>query len=197
MSPNPPVAESARNRMVRGAGQLIRERGIHGVGMRQVVEFSRTPRGSLQRYFPGGKAQLTAEAVLLATEEFPSGFPAALRSDTLSTAVALTLAPWREQLLSSGYTVGCPLMPIVVDGVDDERLQTIAADAFSSWAAHATEMFTRFGFTGGTAETTALAFVGATEGAVLLSRARKDLVAIDAVQATFGAMSPPAARRKR
>jgi TetR/AcrR family transcriptional repressor of lmrAB and yxaGH operons len=183
--------------MVRGAGQLIRERGIHGVGMRQVVEFSRTPRGSLQRYFPGGKAQLTAEAVLLATEEFPSGFPAAMTADTLAAAVEFTLAPWRRQLLSSDYTVGCPLMPIVVDGVDDDRLQTIAADAFTAWTKSATAMFERFGFTGKAAAATALAFVGATEGAILLSRSRKDLVPIDAVQATFGSMTPSTARGKR
>jgi AcrR family transcriptional regulator len=176
-------------RMVRGAGRLIRERGIHGVGMRQVVDFSQTPRGSLQRYFPGGKSQLTAEAVLLATEEFPSGYPAALQADSLPAAVALTLAPWRDQLVSSDYAVGCPLMPIVVDGVDDDRLQSIATDAFGSWSQQATRMFRRFGFTARAAQTTALAFVGATEGAILLSRARRDLVALDAVEETFGSMS--------
>lgn len=176
--------------MVRGAGRLIKERGIHGVGMRQVVDFSQTPRGSLQRYFPGGKAQLTAEAVVLAVEEFPSGFPAALQADTLSTAVALTLAPWRSQLSSSDYTVGCPLMPIVVDGVDDERVQTIAIDSFEAWVEQATQLFRRFGFTPSAAQTTAIAFVSATEGAILLSRARRDLAAIDAVETTFGSLSP-------
>jgi len=183
--------------MVRGAGQLIRERGIHGVGMRQVVAFTRTPRGSLQRYFPGGKAQLTAEAVLLATEEFPSGFPAAMQADSLPAAVALTLAPWRRQLLSSDFTTGCPLMPIVVDGVDDDRLRAIAADAFTSWTRRATEMFERFGFSGNAAESTALAFVGATEGAILLSRSRRDLVAIDAVESTFGSLPAPGRRGGR
>lgn len=183
--------------MVRGAGQLIRERGIHGVGMRQVVDFSQTPRGSLQRYFPGGKSQLTAEAVLLATEEFPSGFPAAMEADSLAAAVGLALAPWRVQLRSSDYTIGCPLMPIVVDGVDDDRLQSIATDAFASWARHASAMFGRFGFPRMAAEATALAFVSATEGAILLSRARKDLAAIDAVEATFGSMSAPAKARRK
>jgi TetR/AcrR family transcriptional repressor of lmrAB and yxaGH operons len=190
MSPNP-IEETPRSRMVRGAGQLIRERGIHGVGMRQVVEFSQTPRGSLQRYFPGGKAQLTAEAVLLATEEFPSGFPAALTADTLAEAVALTLAPWRRQLVSSDFGTGCPLMPIVVDGVDDDRLRTIAADAFTAWTQHATAMFERFGFDVTAAASTGLAFVGATEGAILLSRSRRDLIAMDAVESTFGSMSAP------
>jgi hypothetical protein len=39
------------------------------------------------------------------------------------------------------------------------------------------------------AVTTALAVVSAPEGAIPLSRARKDLLAIDAVESMFGSMS--------
>src|SRR6266581_9606403 len=56
----------ARARMVRSAATLIRERGIHGVGLREVVAHSGGPRGSLGRYFPGGKTQLMTEAIDLA-----------------------------------------------------------------------------------------------------------------------------------
>jgi AcrR family transcriptional regulator len=53
----------ARARMVRSAATLMRERGIHGVGLREIVTHSGGPRGSLGRYFPGGKTQLMAEAI--------------------------------------------------------------------------------------------------------------------------------------
>ena len=53
----------ARALMVRSAATLIRERGIHGVGLREVVAHSGGPRGSLGRYFPGGKTQLMTEAI--------------------------------------------------------------------------------------------------------------------------------------
>jgi hypothetical protein len=33
----------------------MRERGIHGVGLREIVTHSGGPRGSLGRYFHGGK----------------------------------------------------------------------------------------------------------------------------------------------
>src|SRR5882672_10462936 len=56
----------ARARMVESAAMLIRERGIHGVGLRQVVAHSGGPRGSLGRYFPGGKTQLMTDAIELA-----------------------------------------------------------------------------------------------------------------------------------
>src|SRR5438309_9827433 len=59
----------ARARMVESAAMLIRERGIHGVGLREIVAHSGGPRGSLGRYFPGGKTQLMTEAIDLALAE--------------------------------------------------------------------------------------------------------------------------------
>ena len=53
----------ARARMVQSAATLIRERGIHGTGLREVVAHSGGPRGSLGRFFPGGKTQLVTEAI--------------------------------------------------------------------------------------------------------------------------------------
>src|SRR5262249_52667678 len=52
-----------RERMVFAAVQSIRERGVAGTALRDVVERAEAPRGSLQHYFPGGKDQLVAEAV--------------------------------------------------------------------------------------------------------------------------------------
>src|SRR2546422_9090063 len=56
----------ARARMVRSAATLMRERGIHGVGLREIVTHSGGPRGSLGRYFPGGKTPLMTEAIDIA-----------------------------------------------------------------------------------------------------------------------------------
>src|SRR6202165_4443952 len=56
----------ARARMVESAAMLIRERGIHGVGLREVVAHSGGPRGSLRRSFPRGQTQHLAEELDLA-----------------------------------------------------------------------------------------------------------------------------------
>src|SRR6476619_3429325 len=61
--------QPARDRIVRSAAALVRERGVHGVGMRQIVAHADGPRGSLQRYFPGGKTQLVTEALQLVGAE--------------------------------------------------------------------------------------------------------------------------------
>jgi AcrR family transcriptional regulator len=55
--------KSPRERTVRSAALLFRERGVGGTGLRDVVEHAGAPRGSLQYYFPGGKEQLLVEAM--------------------------------------------------------------------------------------------------------------------------------------
>ena len=54
--------------MVRSAATLLRARGVHGVGLREIVAHSGGPRGSLGRFFPGGKTQLMTEALDLKAE---------------------------------------------------------------------------------------------------------------------------------
>src|SRR4029453_2487476 len=53
----------SRERMVEAAETLLRERGLAGAGIQQVVAQSGAPIGSLYHFFPGGKMQLVAEAL--------------------------------------------------------------------------------------------------------------------------------------
>src|SRR5262245_55101569 len=57
------VGERTRSKMVRGAAELLRERGYSGTGFREVIEITGAPRGSIYHHFPDGKAQLAGEAV--------------------------------------------------------------------------------------------------------------------------------------
>src|SRR5580658_11099613 len=59
-----PRALPPRERMVRSAARLIRRKGVSGTGMREIVVEADAPRGSLQHYFPGGKEQIVAEALV-------------------------------------------------------------------------------------------------------------------------------------
>src|ERR1700755_2837040 len=86
----------ARARMVQSAATLMRERGIHGVGLREVVAHSGGPRGSLGRYFPGGKTQLMSEAIDVVIGELSAEVDEALnQAKTFPDAIAAIVAPWR------------------------------------------------------------------------------------------------------
>src|SRR5918994_2170111 len=98
--------QPARERIVRSAAALVRERGVHGVGLRQIVARADGPRGSLQRYFPGGKTQLITEALNLAGAEVLHDTQSGLsEAATVADAIDAIFAPWRRVLLESNYTI--------------------------------------------------------------------------------------------
>ena len=62
------VVASPRERMVRSAALLIRERGAKATAISDVLKHSGAPRGSAYHYFPDGRTQLLCEAVDYAGE---------------------------------------------------------------------------------------------------------------------------------
>src|SRR6476469_8888458 len=96
--------QPARDRIVRSAATLVRERGVHGVGLRQIVAHADGPRGSLQRYFPGGKTQLISEAINLAAAEVWDDTESGLgEAANLTDAIDAIFAPWRQVLVDSDF----------------------------------------------------------------------------------------------
>ena len=162
----------ARDRMVRSAAALVRERGVHGVGMRQIVAHAGGPRGSLQRYFPGGKAQLISEALHLVGAEVLADTEAGLRgADTLADAIGAIFAPWRKVLVESNFTMGCPLAATVIDAAADDRLREEARALLEQWRDAVHAVLVEYGAQESTARDDASVLLAALEGALILGRA--------------------------
>src|SRR5580765_6806685 len=129
----------ARARMVQSAATLIRERGIHGVGLREIVAHSGGPRGSLRRYFPGGKTQLMSEAIDVALADLNHELERTLtEAETYPEAIGLILAPWRRLLVDHDFALGCPLAATVVDAADNDKLRVHVSDLLARWQAAVT-----------------------------------------------------------
>jgi len=178
--------ESARDRIVRSAAALVRERGVHGVGMRQIVARADGPRGSLQRYFPGGKTQLVTEALtLVGAEVLDDTASGLIEAATLADAIDAIFAPWRQVLVESNFTMGCPIAATVVDASGDDRLRQEARALLDQWrdSVHAT--LVKFGTQKSTAEDDASVLLAALEGALILSRASQSTQPLDTVQRFF------------
>jgi AcrR family transcriptional regulator len=176
-----------RERTVRSAALLFRERGVGGTGMRDVVGHAGTPRGSLQYYFPGGKEQLLAEAMAWMAERAARPLREDLAAvDPPSPVQVATglLDRFRELLTLTGFRGGCPIVAGVADASWDSPVIVEAArEAFATWLAPLEAALARGGLPAERAERLALLIVSAAEGAVVLSRARLDFSALDAVQA--------------
>ena len=181
----------ARARMVRSAATLIRERGIHGTGLREVVAHSGGPRGSLGRFFPGGKTQLVTEAIDVALADVFGDFEHALSTaETFPEAISVTVTPWRRLLVDHDFTLGCPLAATICDAADNESLRTHVRELFAGWLAPVADAYTRFGAPSAEAEAQATVLVAALEGALILARAQRSVEPLDTVERFFASRAP-------
>jgi TetR/AcrR family transcriptional regulator, lmrAB and yxaGH operons repressor len=172
--------------IVRSAATLVRERGVHGVGMREIVAHSGGSRGSLGRYFPGGKTQLVTEALDLAVAELSEATGEALaHAQTLPEAITVIIAPWRNLLVEHDYAQGWPLAATVIDASDNDQLRAHVGELLARWQASVADVYVRFGATQSTAGDQATALLAAIEGALVLARARRTTQPLDAVEQHF------------
>ena len=181
----------ARARMVRSAATLIRERGIHGTGLREVVAHSGGPRGSLGRFFPGGKTQLVTEAIDVALADVFGDLERTLgEAETFPEAIGAIVTPWRRLLVDHDFALGCPLAATICDAADNDSLRTHVSEAFAWWRASVADAYTRFGAPQADAEAHATVLMAALEGALILARAQRNIEPLDTVERFFASRAP-------
>nr|WP_157529340.1 TetR/AcrR family transcriptional regulator [Kibdelosporangium sp. MJ126-NF4]CEL22944.1 Transcriptional regulator, TetR family [Kibdelosporangium sp. MJ126-NF4]CTQ90083.1 Transcriptional regulator, TetR family [Kibdelosporangium sp. MJ126-NF4] len=180
------MAGDSRARMIHSAVRLLRERGYSGMGFREVVKHSGAPRGSIYHHFPGGKAQLGVEAiaefgtfvrdVILAVAAAHPGDPVG--------ALQAFIGAWRQIVEAENYRAGCPVVAIGVEEHEDApELMDAVATAFDQWRTALAGLLADAGVPGTRATTMATTAIAATEGAVIMSRARRDTQPLDEVAA--------------
>ena len=185
----------ARAGMVRSAATLIRERGVHGTGLRQVVAHSGGPRGSLGRFFPGGKTQLVTEAIDLALVEMFGDLERALsEAETFPEAISVIVTPWRRLLVDHDFTLGCPLAATTCDAADNDSLSTHVVEWLGRWRAPVVDAYIRFGAQRAEAEAHATVLMAALEGALMLARAQRKIEPVNTVERFFAARAPDPGR---
>jgi AcrR family transcriptional regulator len=182
----------ARARMVESAAMLIRERGIHGVGLREVVTHSGGPRGSLGRYFPGGKTQLVTEAIDLALAEIFVELERTLsEAKTFPEAISEIVTPWRYLLVEHDFALGCPLAATVVDAVAaNPDLRVHVSELLARYQATVASVYVKFGDPPAIADEQSTVLLAALEGALILARARRSTEPIDTVERYFASRTP-------
>jgi AcrR family transcriptional regulator len=181
----------ARARMVQSAATLMRERGIHGVGLREVVAHSGGPRGSLGRYFPGGKTQLMSEAIDVALAGLNDELERTLTgAQTFPEAIGMILAPWRRLLADHEFALGCPLAATIVDAAENDELRLHVSDLLARWQVAVADVYIKFGASPAVADEHATVLLAALEGALILARAHRSTAPLDTVESYFATRPP-------
>jgi AcrR family transcriptional regulator len=181
----------ARARMVQSASTLIRERGVHGTGLREVVAHSGGPRGSLGRFFPGGKTQLVTEAIDVALLELFGDLEHAIGdAETFPEAIRVIVAPWRRLLVDHDFALGCPLAATICDAADNDSLRTHVRESFAGWRSSVADAYSRFGAPQAEADVSATVLMAALEGALIVARAQRSIEPLDTVERFFASRAP-------
>ena len=174
-----------RDRIVRGAAQLIRTQGVSRTGMRDVVAFADAPRGSLQHYFPGGKDQLVCEALLWsgdASGALVRHLHRAIADPTPGRLLAELVGWWRDQLVHTGFDAGCPLVAAAVDvAADSDSIRRATSEALDHWISPIAEALEEMGVPGARAVDLAVLTLSALEGAIVPTRIRQEVSPLDVV----------------
>ncbi|MCD0452988.1 TetR/AcrR family transcriptional regulator [Actinocorallia sp. API 0066] len=179
----PPRDAGSRERIIVGAADLIRRRGLAGSTVRDLAAHSGAPLGSTYHYFPRGKQQLAAEAV-----RFSGGFVLRTLERELQAGPAAGLraflALWKRIVLDSDFTAGCPVLAVAVEEppADGEpEAVRAAAEVFTAWEDRLATSLRDHGATEEAAAQLATLIVAAVEGAIALCRTKQDIAPLDAI----------------
>ena len=166
---------STRTAMLVSAAELLRERGAAAVTVDAVLTRSGAPRGSVYHHFPGGRSQLLREALQFAGDEIAATIDAAA-VDSARALLHQFADMWRDALIASDYSAGCPVLAAAIgSGKDEQQLTSLAGEIFTRWRTAARQAYAREGFEPDEAAALADTAIAAMEGAVVLCRSTRSL----------------------
>jgi len=173
-------AESGpRERMIVSTALLVRERGARATSLDAVLEHSGAPRGSVYHHFPGGREQLLREATDYAGEYVARRLERTATEDPLR-AVDTMLDEYRESLLASDFRAGCPVVAVAVETAEEgPDLREHVVAAFDRWRQIFARGFAASGIDVARSDELALLVVSGFEGALIVSRAYRDLAPLE------------------
>lgn len=169
--------QGTRDRLVDTMSDALQRRGLHGVGLSDILSAAGVPKGVLYHHFPGGKTELAVAAVELSLARILA------RLDTLLTADPDPIAALRAWLRGaqamldgSNFERGCPLATVTLESTaDDVALRGALASAFVAVRGRITASLVAAGREPASAEGLAALIVAAYEGGLLQARAENSL----------------------
>lgn len=169
-----------RERIVSTSAELFRRQGYAATGVKQIVTAAQAPFGSLYHFFPGGKAQLGAEAILVSGALYEQLIPAVFDpAPDVVSAVRAFFAGAAAHLEETDYEDACPIATIALEvSSTSEVMREACAEVFERWIAAGVPRFTAAGADQALARELTIAMLCALEGAFVLARALRSTEAL-------------------
>ncbi len=188
------MPQSTREKMISGAADLISRHGVNGTSLRNVVDHTGTPRGSLGHHFPGGKIEMLEEAIAYASRSVAVPLQAAVFDKGVVKGLSAFIDWWRNLLVESNFDIGCVVLAVAVeplissetlasDSLDQpKRLRAMAHEAFSEWESILAKALRLEGVGPAKSRRLSVLIVAAVEGTVAMCRAARSTRPLDDVK---------------
>ncbi|MEU8898108.1 TetR/AcrR family transcriptional regulator [Nocardia sp. NPDC048505] len=170
---------AARDKLLASAIDLMRRHGIAGTGIAQLLDHSGISRRTVYLNFPGGKAELVAEATRVAGEATSAVMRTFTAGADVATCLAAYPAMWREAMLASDFTAGCPILAAALGRAESPAAADAAAASFLDWEEILAERLRAEQVEPDTARSLATTIIAAVEGAVVMSLAQRSAAPLE------------------
>ena len=155
-----------RERMIETMHHQLQSRGYAASGLNELVANSGAPKGSMYHYFPGGKEEIAAAALRQAGVAAGVATREVFRRHRSAAAATKATINWLStQLVESDFRYGCPIATTTLEmASESQTIQHACRDGLTS-----------HGIDHRTAKRLGTVMLSAIEGALILSRAQRDV----------------------
>jgi TetR/AcrR family transcriptional repressor of lmrAB and yxaGH operons len=184
---------TTRDKLIHAMADALQRKGLHGVGLSEILEHTSLPKGSLYHHFPGGKTQLAVAAIDSISSQLDTFF-SRLFSQPQPPLQALQL--WLNgaiaQLENSQFERGCPLATIALESsAADTEIRAALQRSFAALRQALSSQLQQHGYAAQPAHNLAALFVALYEGGLLQARVANSSAPLkDAAQALFDLTEP-------
>lgn len=164
------MTKTTRDILIDAMIDALQRKGLHGVGLSELLTSAGVPKGSLYHHFPGGKNELAIAAIERVSQRAEQAFATLFerQADPLN-ALITWLQQALGQLQASAFERGCPLATVALEsGPDDHAIRAALANAFIAIRQALQQQLQRHGYP--QPQGLAALFVALYEGGLLQAR---------------------------
>lgn len=181
---------AARDQIIQTTCDLLEFQGYHATGLNQIIKESGSPKGSLYYYFPGGKEELTAEAL---------NHVGQIVLQRIQTNLALVESPAEaipefivnvaRNVELSGYRTGGPITTVALETAGtSERLRQACERIYAGWQVAFMDKLRNGGMDEDRARRLSSMILAAIEGGIILCRTQRSPKPLEDAAAEVGAL---------
>ncbi|WP_051042702.1 TetR/AcrR family transcriptional regulator [Nocardia cerradoensis] len=185
------MPQGPRERLIVAAIGLVREHGVEGTALSDLLERSNSARRSIYQHFPGGKNELIDASTRVAGKWMKAWIREVGATMDSSALVRETIRQMTANLIESDYRSGCPIAAAAAASAETPEIRAAASAAFADWAEGMEILLVREGRTAEEAHSLAGFLLSAIEGALLRARAARSTEPMEQVTAQLRRLLTP------